>query len=125
MEVRFAEAVEGTPGTTAAVPALEPSRVKVTVPEGYEAPSAVAVMMAETESTPPPVSEVDDGVMEMVVGLLGTVTVTEVACTDKLSPLTSTPAYLSSELHVLAVATSAALSAVSYKPVQIHTADGG
>ncbi|HUW12156.1 MAG TPA: hypothetical protein VM537_20690 [Anaerolineae bacterium] len=79
MEERFAEAVEGTPGTTATVLALDPSRVKVTVPEGYEVPSVVAVMVAETESTPPPVSEVDAGVMEMVVGLLGTVTVTEVA----------------------------------------------
>ena len=71
--------VEGELGTTADVPAAVPSSVKVTVPVGGEVPGLVAVIVADTGSELPPDGVVVAGVMLIVVGLLGTVTVTAVA----------------------------------------------
>ena len=71
--------VAGEPGTTASMPALTPSSVKATVPVGSAVPVLVGVMVADTARELPPAGVVVAGVINIVVGLLGTVTVTAVA----------------------------------------------
>jgi hypothetical protein len=79
MEASTAVAVEGDPGTTADVAAEAPSSVKVTVPVGRVVPMVVGVMVVDTDRELPPAGAVVAGVIVIVVGILGTVTVTCVA----------------------------------------------
>jgi len=69
--------VEGAPATTVAVPAVVPSTVMVTVPEGCVEAGLEDVMEAVTIMEPPADGVSVDGVMVMVVGLFETVRVTD------------------------------------------------
>ena len=80
MEGRTTLAVAGEPGTTACdPPTAAPSSENVTDPVGRVVPAAAGVMAAVTARELPPEGVVVAGVMVIVVGSLGTVTVTEVA----------------------------------------------
>ncbi len=61
-----------------ALPAVTPSRVKVTVPVGEELPVVEGVTVADTCMDAPAAGVVVEGVTDVVVEIFDTVTVTEV-----------------------------------------------